>query len=141
MLILHDIIEIPIQYYTKHVCTAEGKRTWAKYEYYFYSSFLSGVLARAIYVILLFKVETVRCTKDRNETHQSRAIVLYSLSLRFSCANFRSGVPGIPVSVSRLNCSQCARDPAVCVCVRCIVLNDIIRIIRDTHARIVVPCV
>lgn len=51
MLILHDIIEIPIQYYTKHVCTAEGKRTWAEYEYYYYSSFLSGVLARAIYYL------------------------------------------------------------------------------------------
>lgn len=87
-------------------------------------------------ISLYFKVEIVGCSKNRNETHQSRAIVLYSLlSSRFNCANFRSGVPGIPVSVSRLNCSQCAGDPTFCA--RCIVLNDVVYYyIRDTRMRV-----
>lgn len=36
------------------------------------------------------------------------------LASRFGCAKFRSGVSGIPVSVSRLN-SRCSRDLTVCV--------------------------
>lgn len=101
------------------------------YYYYFYSfrssSSRAYTLSLFIYIYYIRHCVSVRlCVyvygqnrqlqRSKRTTSVTEPIVLYLLlSPRFSRAKFRSGVSGIPVRVSRLNCSRCASDPTVCV--------------------------